>query len=124
MKTMPLLLLLLFSSSLEAESLCFSPVKEKSGDKDTHRSFWQAFDYKVQVDDGPVIIPSETKSTKYEILTKKPLVKIILGNKVIESFHIKAEWLKEGRNCIYFENMYETWALVEKWQAKKLCSCN
>lgn len=123
MKIAPILILLLFSATLQAESLCFSPVKEKKGDKDTKRSFWQSFDYKVQVDDGPVITPSETKSTKYEISTERPLVKIILGKKVIESFHVKNKWLKEGRNCIYFKNIYETWSVVEKWQAEKSCSC-
>ena len=111
------------STALHAESLCFSPVKEKSGDKDTKRSFWQSFDYKVQVDTGPIITPSENESTKYTIKTNRPLVKILLGDKIIESFYVESKWLKEGRNCIYFKNIYETWSVVEKWQANKLCSC-
>jgi len=112
-----------FASSLYAESLCFSPVKEKPGDKDTKRLFWQAFDYKVQVDEGPIVTPSETESTKYKLSTQKPLVKILLGERVVESFYVKPEWLAEGRNCIYFKNIYETWSVVEKWQADKLCTC-
>jgi len=123
MKIVHFLILLFFSVSIQAESLCFSPVKEKKGDKDTKRSFWQSFDYKVQVDNGPVITPSETTSTKYEITTDRPLVKIMLGEKVIESFYVESKWLKEGRNCIYFKNIYETWSVIEKWQLKKLCSC-
>ena len=123
MKLVHLLLLLCIASISHAESLCFSPVKEKSGDKDTKRSFWQSFDYKVQIDDGPIIIPSKTESTKYAISSKKPLVKIYLGEKVVESFYVEPEWIAEGRNCIYFKNIYETWSVVEEWQAKKLCTC-
>jgi hypothetical protein len=124
MKYLAFLVLLMFATSTQADYLCFSPVKEKNGDKSTKRSFWQAFDYKVQVDDGPIVVPSETKSTKYEITNNNPLVKIYLGKKITESFRIKPEWLKEGRNCIYFKNLYETWSVVEKWQADKLCNCN
>lgn len=123
MKLVHVLVLFCLTSASHAESLYFSPVKEKPGDKDTKRSFWQAFDYKVQVDDGPIITPSETNSTKYTISTQKPLVKVFLGKKVVESFYVEPEWLAEGRNCIYFKNIYETWSVVEKWQAKKLCTC-
>jgi hypothetical protein len=116
---------LIFSVSLaQADFLCFSPVKENKGDKNTKRSFWQSFDYKVQVDDGPIIVPSKNEGTMYETSSKSPLVKIYLGGKITESFRVKPEWLKEGRNCIYFKNLYETWSVVEKWQADKLCKCN
>lgn len=123
MKKITFLLLLCFSASIQAEILCFSEVKEKKGDKGTKRLSGQPFDYKVQVDKGPIITPSESESTTYKISTDRPLVKIILGNKVIESFYVKNEWLREGRNCIYFKNLYETWSVVEKWQADKLCTC-
>jgi hypothetical protein len=123
MKLVHLLLLICITSISHADSLCFSPVKEKSGDKDTKRSFWQAFDYKVQIDDGPIVTPSETESTKYSISSERPFVKIFLGEKVVESFYVETEWIAEGRNCIYFKNIYETWSVVEKWQAKKLCTC-
>jgi hypothetical protein len=39
MKIITFLLLLFISASINAEALCFSPVKEKEGDKDTKRSF-------------------------------------------------------------------------------------
>ena len=106
-----------------SETLCFSPVKEKKGDKSTDRGAFQSFDYKVQVNDGPIIVPSENSSTSYEYFGSNPLVKIWLGNKIFKSFEVKQEWLEEGRTCIYFKNLYETWSVVEKWQAKKLCSC-
>ncbi len=115
----------MFASTTHAEYLCFSPVKENKIEKgSTKRSFGQAFDYKVQVDDGPVVIPSETESTKYEITSDNPMVKIYLGDKIVESFRVKHEWLQKGRNCIYFKNLYETWSIVEKWQADKLCGCH
>jgi hypothetical protein len=50
------------------------------------------------------------------------MVIIWLGDKIVESIRVKKEWLDEGRNCIYFKNIYETWSVVEAWQAKKLCS--
>ena len=115
----------IFAPNAHAEHLCFSAVKEFRGDKgSTKRTFWQAFDYKVQVDDGPIVVPSDSKSMKYEIYSDSPMVKIYLGDKIVESFRVKQEWLKEGRNCIYFKNRYETWSVVEKWQANKLCNCN
>jgi len=123
MKYIHLLLLLCIASTSLAESLCFGPVREKTGDKDTKRSFWQPFDYKVQVDDGPIIVPSETDSTKYPISTQRPFVKIFLGDKVVESFYVEQEWIAQGRNCIYFKNLYETWSVVDQWQAGKLCGC-
>lgn len=124
MKILFFFFLLIIPVLSNADALCFSPVKEKEGDKSTKRSFLQSFDYQVQVDSGPIIKPSETESTKYEIATKSPLVKIILSGDVVESFYVKSEWLEQGRNCIYFKNLYETWSVVEKWQAKKLCKCN
>ena len=123
MRIIAIIFLLMFSGLLQAESLCFSPVKERKGDKSTKREKSQAFDYRVQVDAGPIIVPSSEESTKYEIHSEKPLVKIRLGEKVVESFHISRKMLDEGRNCIYFKNIYETWSVVEKWQAEKLCSC-
>jgi frataxin-like iron-binding protein CyaY len=107
-----------------AGELCFSPVKEREGDKSTKRSFFQSFDYKIQVDDGPVIKPSSENSTPYIVDTDSPLVKIWLGGKVVETFRVQNVWLDEGRNCIFFKNLYETWSVVEAWQAKKLCSCS
>ena len=118
-----LLMLLLISATVIADELCFSPVKEKKGDKSTKRKFFQSFDYKIQVDDGPIIKPSSEDSTSYEFHTDSPVVKIWLSGKVVESFRVSKDLLSEGRNCIYFKNMYETWSVVEAWQAKKLCSC-
>ena len=106
-----------------AGELCFSPVKERAGDKSTKRSFFQSFDYKVQVDDGPIIKPSSENSTPYKFNSDSPMVKIWLGGKIVESFRVSKEWLDQGRNCIYFKNLYETWSVVEQWQAEKLCSC-
>jgi hypothetical protein len=123
-KYMAWVFLLTFTVSGQAGYLCFSPVKEKEGDKSTERTFWQAFDYRVQVDNGPVVVPSETKSTRYEITNDNPRVKIFLGDELVESFRIKPEWLKQGRNCIYFKKIYETWSVVEKWQADRLCGCD
>ena len=119
-----LILLILISSQVKAGELCFSPVKERKGDKSTKRSFFQPFDYRIQVDDGPVVKPSSESSTSYEFSSDSPMVKIYLGDKIVESFRVRKEWLEEGRNCIYFKNMYETWSVVEAWQAKKLCSCH
>lgn len=93
----------IFTATAQADYLCFSPVKEKEGDKNTKRSFWQSFDYKVQVDSGPIVVPFKNKSTKYEINNNNPMVKIYLGNEVIESFRFKPEWVKKGKNCIYFK---------------------
>ena len=118
-----LLILLLISAPVIADELCFSPVKKKKGDKSTKRKFFQSFDYKIQVDDGPIIQPSSEDSTSYEFHTDSPVVKIWLSGKVVESFRVSKDLLSEGRNCIYFKNMYETWSVVEAWQAKKLCSC-
>jgi hypothetical protein len=101
-------ILLLISVPVIADELCFSPVKEKKGDKSTKRTFFQSFDYKIQVDDGPIIKPSTENSTPYEFYTDSPMVKIWLGGKVVESFRVSEELLSEGRNCIFFKNMYET----------------
>ena len=106
-----------------ADELCFSSVKEKKGDKSTKRNFFQPFDYKIQVDDGPVIKPSSESSTAHEFSSDSPMVKIWLGNKIVESFRVRKTWLQECRDCIYFKNIYETWSVVEAWHAKKLCSC-
>ena len=73
----------LLVATAQADHLCFSPVKEKQGDKSTKRPFWQSFDYKIQVDNGPLVVPSEEESTKYEITSDNPMVKIYLGNKII-----------------------------------------
>ena len=121
--TLIFLIFLSISIPAIADELCFSPVKEKKGDKSTNRSFFQSFDYKIQVDDGPIIKPSSEDSTPYEFDTDTPLVKIWLGGKIVESFRVSQEQLSEGRNCIYFKNQYETWSVAEVWQAKKLCSC-
>lgn len=119
-----LFLALLFgASSALGGTLCFSPVKEREGDRSSDRSFWQPFDYRIQVDDGPVVVPSSEASMPYEFSTETPLVKIWLGEEVVESFYVRKEWLAEGRNCIYFKNLYETWAVVDRWQAEKLCTC-
>ena len=118
-----LYLLIILSFDVCAGTLCFSPVIERDGDKSTERSFWQSFDYKVQVDNGPVVKPNDKESTPYSYGSKIPVVKIWLGDEVIESFTVKPEWIEEGRSCIYFYNIYETWSVVESWQAKKLCSC-
>ena len=118
-----ILLIFLISLPAIAGELCFSPVKEREGDKSTKRSFLQPFDYKIQVDDGPVIKPSSESSTPYQFVTDSPMVKIWLGGRVVESFRVPKERLNEGRNCIYFKDLYETWSIVEVWQAKKLCSC-
>ena len=118
------ILMVLIAFPVNAGELCFSPVKERKGDKSTKRSFFQPFDYKIQVDDGPVIKPSSEGSTSYEFSSDSPMVKIWLGDKIVESFRVRKEWIEKGRNCIYFQNMYETWSVVEAWQAKKLCSCH
>jgi hypothetical protein len=100
-----ILLAVLISSSALAGELCFSPVKERKGDKSTKRSFFQSFDYKIQVDDGPVIKPPSESSTPYRFVTDSPMVKIWLGGKIVESFRVPQKWLNEGRNCIYFKNL-------------------
>lgn len=110
-------------SHAEGESLCFSPVAEKEGDKNSERKWWQAFDYRVQLDDGPVIKPSPTVSTSYEYSSELPVVKIWFDGKVVQSFKYQKQWLDAGRDCIYFKSVYETWSVVEKWQAEKLCAC-
>ena len=115
-----LLIIYLLASTAMAGELCFSPVKEFKG---MPRNPSQPFDYKIQVDDGPVVKPSSEKCTSYEFSTESPMVKIWRGDKIVESFRVKKEWLEEGRNCIYFKNMYETWSVVALWQAKRLCSC-
>lgn len=116
--------LTLTSTLAGAGELCFSPVKEKKGDKSTKRSFFQPFDYEVQVDDGLIIKPFAEKSTPYPYSSKSPVVKIWLDDEITESFRIREEWLKSGRNCIYFKNIYETWSVAEVWQTQKLCSCS
>ena len=108
---------------VRAETLCFSPVREKAGDKSTTRTWSQPFDYQVQIDDGPVIKPSADKSTSYEFRSNDPYVKIWLGDRVVESFRVPRAQIIEGRDCIYFKNLYETWSVVETRQAKKFCSC-
>jgi hypothetical protein len=120
----PLLLIFVFvSADARADVLCFSPVKEKGGDKATKRRWWQPFDYRVQVDKGPLVRPRAEESTPYTHGSKDPEVKIWLGDKIVESFRISSESIEQGRNCVYFKNSYETWSVVEAWQAKKLCSC-
>jgi hypothetical protein len=124
MRTIVLLTLITGVPPAFGGTLCFSPVQEKEGDvASDHRSWWQPFDYRVQVDDGPVVVPSAEESTPYSYTNDEPLVKIWLGGKVVESFRIDKDWLAEGRNCIYFKNLYETWTVAEKWQAERLCSC-
>ena len=122
-RTCILLAFFLCTSSALGDTLCFSPVKERDGDVSSDRSFWQPFDYRIQVDDGPIIVPSGEDSTPYDFSIKTPLVKIWLGEKIVESFYVRSDWLSEGRNCIYFKNIYETWSVVERWQAEKLCTC-
>jgi hypothetical protein len=109
--------------ALGAGTLCFSPVKERVGDVSSNRSFWQRFDYRIQIDDGPVVVPAADGSTPYQFASEEPLVKIWLGKKVVESFRVRRAWVEEGRTCIYFQNQYETWSVVEQWQAERLCGC-
>jgi len=109
--------------ALSAGTLCFSPVKERVGDVSSKRSVWQRFDYRIQIDDGPVVVPSGERSTPYEFISEEPLVKILLGDTVVESFRVRSAWLAEGRTCVYFRNQYETWSVVERWQAERLCGC-
>ncbi len=123
MKLCLLFIVCIFSISAIADELCFSPVKEREGDKSTKRGFFQKFDYRVQVDNGKILKPSPNKSTPYPFKSSEPLVTIWLGDKKVESFQVTREKLKEGRNCIYFKNMYETWSIAERWQANKLCTC-
>lgn len=107
----------------QADTLCFSPVKKKRGDISSERPWWKPFDYRVQVNDGPVVKPAEDASTPYDFDSERPLVKIWLGNEIVESFYVTEDMLAEGRNCIVFKNIYETWMIVERWQAEKLCNC-
>ena len=109
--------------ALGAGKLCFSPVKERAGDVSSKRTLWQRFDYRIQIDDGPVVVPSAERSTPYEFTSEEPLVKIWLGDKVVESFHVRRAWVAEGRTCVYFQNQYETWSVVEQWQVERLCGC-
>lgn len=118
-----LLFTCLWFTTAHADALCFSPVKKRAGDISSERPWWVPFNYQVQVDDGPVIKPSSDSSTPYEFNSESPLVKIWLGDEIVESFNVPSEWLAEGRTCIYFKNIYETWSIVDKWQAEKLCSC-
>ena len=117
-------LLLILSPGANAGQLCFSPVKEKQGDRSSKRSWRQSFDYRVQVDNGPVVKPATESSTPYAFSSSEPLVKIWLGDRTVESFRVSRGWLAQGRNCVYFKNLYETWSVVEVWQAKRLCSCS
>lgn len=125
MKNMAMLaaFFLMLSANAYAQQLCFSPVKEKHGDRSSSRSRMQPFDYKVQVDSGAAIKPGSEGSTPYAFNSAEPLVKIWLGDRIVESFRVSRAWLDEGRNCIYFNSFYETWSVAETWQAKKLCSC-
>ncbi len=107
----------------QAGSLCFSPVRKKNGDISSDRPWWKPFNYRVQVNDGPVVKPEAVSSTTYEFDGERPLVRIYLGNKVVESFHFEQDMLLSGRNCVYFNNLYETWSIAELWQVKKLCTC-
>ncbi len=118
-----LALILLGCSSATADTLCFSPVAKKSGDISSDRPWWVRFDYRIQVDNGPVIKPSPEDSTPYDFSTDSPLVKIWLGDDIKESFRVTREALADGRYCIYFNNLYESWSIAEKWQVDKLCSC-
>lgn len=126
MKNMAMLaaFFLMLSANACAQQLCFSPVKEKRGDRSPNRSRMQPFDYKIQVDSGAAIRPGSEGSTPYAFSSAEPLVKIWLGNRIVESFRVSRAQLDEGRNCIYFNNFYETWSVAEAWQAKKLCSCS
>ncbi len=110
-------------NSVNADSICYSPVAEKKGDIGSKRGSLEPFDYKIQVDDGPVVKPASDRSTRYPFSSSNPLVKIYLGNELVESFHIPDQLLAEGRNCVWFYNLYETWSIVETWQAAKLCKC-
>jgi hypothetical protein len=117
-------LVTLMANSAHGSSLCFGPVKEKKGDvASEHRSFSQPFDYRVQVGNGAAVTPSSEGSTRFQFSSAEPLVKIWLGGKVVDSFRMKKQWLTDGRNCIYFEDLYETWIVAEKWQARLLCKC-
>lgn len=127
MKTLNMLFALFLFCALAAPVhagyLCFSPVKKKKGDIATDRPWWKPFNYRVQVDDGPVVKPEADSSTSYDFDSQRPLVRIYLGDKVVESFAVSEEMLSAGRNCIYFNNLYESWSIVEDWQAEKLCMC-
>ena len=112
-------------SPAHADLLCFSPVARKTGDlASDHREWWEPFDYRVQVDDGPIVKPSADTSTPYEFDSERPLVKIWLGDEIVESFYVPEEALEDGRNCIVFKNLYETWSIVGRWAAERLCSCD
>lgn len=118
-----LLLLCLLVTSAHGDTMCFGPVKKKSGDVSSERPWWVPFDYRVQIDGGPIVKPSAKTSTPYDFSSESPLVKIWLGDEIVESFRVPEEVFKDGRNCIYFKNLYETWSIAEKWQTNKLCSC-
>ncbi len=113
--------LCLMSVAALPDTLCFSPVKEKPGDKaPDNRSWLEPFDYRVQVDDGPIIEPAEDTSTPYEFDSEQPLVKIWLGDELVESFYVSSEDLADGRNCLWFYSMYETWSITDQ----RSCSCD
>lgn len=116
-------LLALLAIPAQADTLCFSPVKKKTGDIASDRPWWKPFNYRVQVDDGQIIKPATDSSTSYDFDTSSPLVRIFLGKEAVESFQVPEDHLSAGRNCIYFNNLYETWSIAELWQVEKLCSC-
>ena len=117
------LLVCLFAVSVHADTLCFSPVKKKRGDISSDRPWWKPFNYRVQVDDGPVVKPEKDSSTSYGFDSERPQVKIWLGDEIVESFYVERDMLSSGRNCIHFNNLYETWRIAELWQVEKLCTC-
>lgn len=120
--------LLLFTSCLFADSheICFSPVSKRHGERGVpiEPGKPHIFDYSIQLDDGPVIKPSSTQSTSYKYTTEEPMMKIYNAGKLVASFKIHKSLIQEGRNCVLFNNFYETWQIAEKWQAKKLCGCD
>lgn len=94
-----LIFFLIVSPAIGGE-LCFGPVKEKKGDKSNKPSFFQCFECKIQVDDGPKLTPPSKGSTPYPFNSESPIVKIWLGGKVVESFQVSKDMLEQGRDCI------------------------
>ena len=109
---------------------CISKVSKKVGEtgvpvKRGVTPLDNVFDYKVQINDGPIMKTSNTVSTKYASLAidTEHIVKIYNGSNIVESFKFNYQSYETNSVCLWFYNFYETWSLKDYKYSSTLCSC-
>jgi hypothetical protein len=115
------------SSETETGVVCVSAVPKPSsepislGNPDGGN---RSFNYTIQIGSRKVAASTEGVVTIDGLsLSKTHLVKILRGDKPVESFRFN--FAKEGSNhlCLWYKSLYETWSLWPAKRSKGKCRC-